>query len=108
MAGEWITVPLEELVRSQTHPVGAVRRCRLCNDHTVPLAEQTADEQIRIHLERYHEAVAETATNRTSARLRRKLTAMGWTPPLDDAPGLPDPARPPEPPPEIPGIGGSP
>ena len=89
MTQEWVTVPIEQLVRYQARGVLHGQQCALCGDQTVPGTELGTMEQIRIHLERRHEALAETQTDRTSARLRRKLVNLGWTPPADDDPDTP-------------------
>lgn len=109
MTNDWVTLPLEQLVKARSHGDGmlAIRQCRLCPTQTVPSTEQTVDEQIRVHLERDHLAVAETQTTRVGARMRAKFIAMGWTPPADDGPGRsadPD-ERPTQPPAEDEGRG---
>lgn len=105
MAPDWVMLPIEQLVRKHP-PLGGntltVQQCALCGDRTTPAPDQTTAEQIRIHLERHHEAVAETQTERPSARLRKKLTRAGWTPPADAEPDQPDPSRLLTPPPETP------
>lgn len=103
MAQDWVTLPIEQLVTGRDHGALRSHRCAICGMRTVPGTDQSAAEQIRIHLERHHEALAETQTERASARLRKKLVKMGWTPPADDALGPPDSSDRRAPSPETPG-----
>lgn len=87
---QWVTVPLDQLVRHEDHPDGTTfPRCTACNLRVLG-DEVQRDEQIRMHLQRRHLAVLETSTGRLPARARARLIALGWTPPADeDTPGPP-------------------
>ncbi|MCA1710072.1 MAG: hypothetical protein LC808_45015 [Actinobacteria bacterium] len=95
MAEVWMSILLDQLITDRS--VAGDRRsrqCKLCGAAAVPDTEQTAVDQIRMHLERAHGAVFETGAARTSARLRQALERQGWTPPADGVLDPPSPSPP--------------